>query len=103
MRIWYSPESSVNQAIDFPSGDQTGRRPFAATDCVRLRSSPFSIGTVMISPRYSKAARAPLGDRLAQRMYFGPLTYRGRVSTRSAGTPIFGRVALRGFGCKITQ
>src|SRR5437660_1165749 len=92
MRISYSPDSSVNQAIDLPSGDQAGLRSFAATDCVRLRSSPFSIGTVMISPRNSNAARAPLGERLAPRMYFAPLTNRGRVSLRSAATPTFDRL-----------
>src|ERR1051325_9342781 len=47
MRISYSPVSSVNQAIDLPSGDQTGERSFAPGDWVRFRSSPFSAGTVM--------------------------------------------------------
>src|SRR5260370_8180288 len=94
MRSSFSPDSSVNQAIDFPSGDHTGLRSLADTDCVRLRSSPFSIGMVTISPRNSNAARAPLGDRLALRMYFAPFTKRGRVSLRSAATAIFTRLSL---------
>src|SRR2546430_7610229 len=39
MRSWYSPPSSENQAIDFPSGDHAGERSCAAADCVMLRSS----------------------------------------------------------------
>src|SRR6266540_5974874 len=92
MHSSYSPVSSVKYAIDLPSGDHTGERSFAATDCVRLRSSPFSIGIVTTSPRNSSAARAPLGESDALRTYFAPLTKRGRVSTRSAATPIFNRV-----------
>ncbi len=97
-RSSFSPDSSVNHAIDLPSGDHTGVRSLAETDCVKLRSSPFSIGMVTISPRNSNAARAPLGERLALRMYFAPFAKRGRVSLRSAATPIFSRLwpPLRG-------
>src|SRR2546428_14025953 len=98
MRSSFSPDSSVNHAIDLPSGDHTGLRSLALTDCVRLRSSPFSIGTVTISPRNSNAARAPVGERLASRMYFAPLTKRGRVSLRSAATPTLRRVVGGGGG-----
>ena len=72
MRSWYSPLSSVKYAIDLPSGDHAGERSFAAGDCVRFRSSPYSAGTVTISPRYSNAARAPAGEIATLRMYFAP-------------------------------
>ncbi len=100
MRNSYSPDSSVNQAIDFPSGDHAGQRSFAVADWVMLRSSPFSIGTVTISPRYSNAARAPDGDRLACRTYFAPFAHLGLASTRSAETPIFNRASFRVAGSK---
>ena len=58
--------------MDLPSGDHAGARSFAATERVMLRSSPFSPGTVMISPRNSSATRAPLGERLELRTYFVP-------------------------------
>ena len=51
---------------------QFGERSCAATERVMLRSSPFSAGTVMISPRNSSATRAPEGERLEPRTYFGP-------------------------------
>ena len=38
-----------------------GERSFTPGDSVRLRGSPFSAGTVTISPRYSNTARAPRG------------------------------------------
>ena len=47
---------------------------------VRLRGSPFSAGTVRISPRNSKAARAPDGETAALRIHCAPFTKRGRVS-----------------------
>jgi hypothetical protein len=75
-----------------------GDRSCAATELVRLRGSPFSAGTVTISPRNSNAARAPDGDSDALRMYCGPLTKRDRSSTRSAATPIFIRVLCFVFG-----
>src|SRR5216684_476209 len=86
-------ELSANQAIDLPSGDQAGERSFAPGVLVRLRSSPFSRGSVKISRRYSKAARAPDGETATLRMYFFPFTKRGRVSARSAATPIFRRLS----------
>src|SRR5256885_13888520 len=96
----YSPLRSENQAIDFPSGDHAGQRSFAAGVLVKLRSSPFSRGTVKISPRNSIAARAPEGEIAPTRTYFFPLTKRGRVSTRSAGTPTFRRLSLPLFGSR---
>ena len=81
-----------------PSGDHAGDRSCAAAVLVRLRGSPFSAGTVTISPRNSNAARAPVGDSVAPRTYFAPFTNRGRISTRSAATPIFMRVLCLLFG-----
>src|SRR5947209_1482339 len=94
----YSPPRSENQASDFPSGDHAGERSFDAGVAVRLRSSPFSRGTVKMSPRNSKAARAPDGEMAVLRMYFLPLTKRGKVSTRSAATPTFTRLLVPLFG-----
>ena len=45
-----------------PSGDHCGSRSITPGVLVRLRGSPFSAGTVMISPRAANTARAPLGD-----------------------------------------
>src|SRR5438874_3850666 len=58
----YSPDSSEKKAIDLPSGDHDGSRSATAGVCVRLRTSPFSAGTVKISPRASNTARAPEGE-----------------------------------------
>ena len=69
-----------------PSGDQAGERSCAPGVLVRLRASPFSAGTVTISPRNSNAARAPDGDSDAFRIQLAPLTKRARVSRRSDGT-----------------
>ena len=45
-----------------PSGDQAGARSALPLLAVRLRTSPFSAGTVKISPRASNTARLPVGD-----------------------------------------
>ncbi len=58
----YSPDSSEKYAIVFPSGDHDGLRSITPGVSVRLRTSPFSAGTVRISPRASKSARIPVGD-----------------------------------------
>ena len=58
-----------------------------------MRGSPFSAGTVTISPRNSKAALAPEGEIAEFLTCRDPLTYRGRASTRSLGTPIVSFVA----------
>jgi hypothetical protein len=81
----YSPEESENQAMDLPSGDQAGQRSCAATLSEMLRGSPFSAGTVTISPRNSKAARAPEGEIVACLTYFAPDAQRGLTSGRSYG------------------
>src|SRR5437879_4406939 len=61
----YSPDSSEKYATRVPSGDHAGLRSFAPGVLVRLRISPFSAGTVRISPRASNTARVPVGDRPA--------------------------------------
>ena len=48
--------------MDLPSGDQAGSRSATTAELVILRMSPFSAGTVKISPCASKTARAPVGD-----------------------------------------
>src|SRR5260221_11519208 len=94
MQSLYSPLRSENQAMDLPSGDQAGERSLAPGELVRLRSSPFSRGSVKISPRYSNAARAPDGETDVWRMYFFPFMKRGSVSTRAAATPRLVRPSL---------
>src|SRR5215813_7028215 len=53
----YSPDSSEKNAMDLPSGDQAGSRSATVVLCVKLRTSPFSPGTVRISPRRRQIAR----------------------------------------------
>ena len=48
-----------------PSGLHEGSRSAVPGVLVRLRVSPFSAGTVKISPWASKTARAPVGERAA--------------------------------------
>src|SRR5258705_7253351 len=62
MTSLYSPPASLNHEMDLPSGLQAGSRSALPDALVRLRASPFSAGTVKISPRASTAARLPVGD-----------------------------------------
>src|SRR5262252_4384599 len=66
---WYSPDLSLNQQIDLPSGDHAGSRSAEPLEWVRLRVSPLSEGMVKISPRASTSTRLPVGEiaRLATR------------------------------------
>src|SRR6476659_1168618 len=100
MKSSYSPDSSEKYAIRRPSGDQIGQRSCAPVVFVRFLTSPFSAGTERISPRNSTASRAPDGERDARRTYLTPFTNRGRVSCRSAATPIGTRALVRAFGSK---
>src|SRR6476620_5074797 len=56
------PSLSENQAISLPSGDHKGRRSAIPELRVRLRGSPFSTGTVKMSPLASNKIRLPVGD-----------------------------------------
>ena len=67
IRTDVSDDSSVRAAIERPSGDQIGERSCTPVELVRLRTSPFSAGTVTISPRNSNAARTPVGESEASR------------------------------------
>src|SRR5687767_6379152 len=58
----YSPLRSLKYATERPSGLQSGRMSAAPPDAVRLRTSPFSAGTVNTSPRASTTARLPVLD-----------------------------------------
>ena len=90
----YSPVSSEKYAMRLPSGDQAGDRSAAPVVLVRLRASPFSAGTVTISPCTSKTARAPAGEIDAARMERPTRSKRGRTSGRSPASAMF---TLRGF------
>src|SRR5207237_882934 len=86
----YSPDSSERYAIDFPSGDHAGSRSTTAVVLVKLRMSPFSAGTVKISPRTPNTARAPVGEMSAERILLGSIFRKcGRTSARSATGWIF--------------
>ena len=76
----YSPDSSEKYAMVLPSGDQAGSRSITAVVLVRFRASPFSAGTVMMSPRASKTARAPVGEICALWSFFPTLTKCSRTS-----------------------
>ena len=67
-----------------PSGDHTGSRSMTAGLLVRLRGSPFSAGTVRISPRASNTARAPVGEISA---------FRSRLATFDEMRPHFRQIA----------
>src|SRR5262245_43966868 len=45
-----------------PSCDHAGSRSADALECVRLRTSPLSVGIVKTSPRASTRARLPVGE-----------------------------------------
>src|SRR5256885_10620736 len=70
MESLYSPLLSVKYETKRPSGDHAGSRSADVLELVRSRASPFSAGTVKISPRASMAARLPVGDsaRLVARL-----------------------------------
>ena len=79
----YSPDSSESQASFWPSGDHDGSRSATAGERVRLRTSPFSAGTVRISPRASNATRLPPGDSAGAPSFFSTFAKRGRTSGKS--------------------
>src|SRR5437870_13565411 len=79
----YSPDSSEKYAIDRPPGDHAGDRSITFGEFVMFRGSPFSAGTVMISPRASNSARVALGDRCAPLRRLLTFTIRARTSGRS--------------------
>src|SRR5438034_346214 len=60
----YSPDLSLKYETYLPSGDHAGSRSADPLECVRFRTSPFSAGTVKISPRASARIRLPVGERL---------------------------------------
>ena len=51
--------------------------------CVMMRGSPFSAGTVRISPRASNSARVAFGDRCALESRALTFTIRARTSGKS--------------------
>jgi hypothetical protein len=66
-----------------PSGDHDGERSITRGEFVMLRGSPFSAGTVTISPRASNSARVAVGDRCAPVRLRLTFTSRSRTSGRS--------------------
>ncbi len=95
---WYSPLSSLNQARWAPSGDQAGARSAAPLVMVRSRTSPFSAGTVKISPRASNTARLPVGERAAFSIRSTASVQWGRAQGKSPSrvTAELARLAARG-------
>jgi hypothetical protein len=91
---WYSPEASERYAIHLPSGDQAGSRSRAPVVRVRLRTSPFSAGTLNSSPRASTAARLAEGDRAKPPMWSATLRNSGRIAGLSSGTSTDRRVSF---------
>src|SRR5260370_784346 len=67
----------------FPSGDHAGERSMILGVFVITRTSPFSAGTVMISPRAANTARAAFGDKWAFVSRALTFTMRSRTSGRS--------------------
>src|SRR2546428_8864347 len=68
-----------------PSGDHDGERSITFGVFVMMRASPFSAGTVTISPRASKRARVAFGDTWALVSRLLTFTMRARTSGRSPG------------------
>src|SRR5436190_21045118 len=79
----YSPDSSEKYAMVLPSGDHDGDRSIVFGVLVITRASPFSAGTVTISPRASKSARVAVGDKWAPVRRLLTFTMRERTSGRS--------------------
>src|ERR1700685_24973 len=65
--------------MDFPSGDQAGLRSATPGEFVILRMSPFSAGTVRISPWASKTARTPVGEIAESLMCLATFSEWGRA------------------------
>src|SRR5262245_50753773 len=84
--ISYSPLASDRYTIRLPSGDHEGSRSRDPGECVRLRASPCSAGTVKMSPRASRTARFADGDRSALLMKRDTLRSSARAAGLSSGT-----------------
>src|SRR5262245_37617516 len=83
MTSLYSPERSLNQEMYLPSGDQAGSRSAEPLEWLRLRTSPFSAGTVKISPRDSIATRLPVGESARLDMRAVTSSQRGIIHGKS--------------------
>src|ERR1035441_5804955 len=89
------------KAILAPSGDQEGHLSWAPELFVRLRTGPFSMGTVKMSPRAENKARSPLGLSWNSSMRLPALTRLGRRAKASVGTVMETGVVLRDLMSKI--
>ena len=69
-----------------PSGDQRAHLSCAEELRVRLRTGPFSIGTVKTSPRATNSARSPFGLSSASSICPAAETRAGRIARPSSGT-----------------
>ncbi len=85
----------------WPSGDQAGVRSAAPDVRVRLRMSPFSEGTVKISPRASNTARTPLGESAAMRIRSPTLSQCGRAQGKSPAAVIVSFLGSPTFGSRV--
>src|SRR5262245_50423491 len=83
---WYSPNASERWAVHLPSGDPAGSRSRAPGVFVRVRTSPFSAGTVNNSPRAAITARFADGDRSNPVIQSATDLNSGRVAGLSSGT-----------------
>ena len=86
--------SEMNETLE-PSGDQRAHLSWAFEERVRLRVGPFSIGAVKTSPRATKRARSPLGERAKSSMSSATGMRDGRMATPSLGTSMAIRAAFR--------
>ncbi len=77
---------SEMKAMVLPSGDHWARLSWWREECVRLRVGPFSAGAVNTSPRATKSARSPRGDRPKPSMNFSAARRVGREAPPSVGT-----------------
>ena len=89
------------KATCLPSGDQRACRSWAPELLVRLRTGPFSTGTVNTSPRATKRARSPLGDRAKPSMLRSTLMREGREAPPSVGTVMARPVSPPSFTLKM--
>ena len=85
-----------------PSGLHDGLRSAAPEVLVRLRVSPFSAGTVKISPCASNAARAPVGEKVDIPDLVGPDRGQMRLKVGQLAVNLDGE-GLVGVGRRVDQ
>src|SRR5262249_48690937 len=94
----YSPDLSLKYETYLPSGDHAGSRSADPLECVRLRMSPFSAGTVNTSPRASAATRLPVGESAMFDMRLVTSSQCGIIQGKSPAAVILTMRSLPDFG-----